>query len=164
MSPSKKTAVQRGTVFLRNRQPHDENGGDLSLLPMNTLILPGNLDDEDRTLLEKVEAGFETGGELYNACKFRAALGEAMALARAANMFLDRQAKKTRDLCFYGAPFLSVLASSADNCLTDSSGTPRSRILFRMPCSAAWSITGPVSTVSPPGPWTISHPSNIRAR
>jgi hypothetical protein len=29
------------------------------------------LDDEDRALLEKVEAGFETVGELPNACKFR---------------------------------------------------------------------------------------------
>jgi methionyl-tRNA synthetase len=34
---------------------------------------PGPLDDEDRALLEKVEAGFETVGELYNACRFRAA-------------------------------------------------------------------------------------------
>jgi hypothetical protein len=34
---------------------------------------PGELDDEDRALLEKVEAGFEMVGELYNACKFRAA-------------------------------------------------------------------------------------------
>jgi len=30
-------------------------------------------DAEDRALLEKVEAGFETVGALYNACKFRAA-------------------------------------------------------------------------------------------
>ena len=37
---------------------------------------PGELDDEDRALLEKVEAGFETVGELYNACKFRAALSK----------------------------------------------------------------------------------------
>jgi methionyl-tRNA synthetase len=43
------------------------------------------LDNEDRALLEKVEAGFETVSELYNACKFRAALGEALALAREAN-------------------------------------------------------------------------------
>ncbi|HSR30791.1 MAG TPA: class I tRNA ligase family protein, partial [Anaerolineae bacterium] len=43
------------------------------------------LDDEDRALLEKVEAGFETVGELYNACKFRAVLGEALALAREAD-------------------------------------------------------------------------------
>jgi methionyl-tRNA synthetase len=42
------------------------------------------LDNEDRALLEKVEAGFETVGALYNACKFRAALGEALALAREA--------------------------------------------------------------------------------
>jgi methionyl-tRNA synthetase len=40
---------------------------------------PGALDDEDRALLARVEAGFETVGELYNACKFRAALGEALA-------------------------------------------------------------------------------------
>jgi methionyl-tRNA synthetase len=53
---------------------------------------PGDLDDEDRALLEKVEAGFETVGELYNACKFRAALGEALALTREANGYLDRKA------------------------------------------------------------------------
>jgi methionyl-tRNA synthetase len=61
---------------------------------------PGPLDDEDRALLEKVEAGFETVGALYNACKFRAALGEALALAREANVYtfvplsagLDRKA------------------------------------------------------------------------
>jgi hypothetical protein len=34
---------------------------------------PGPLDDEDQELLAKVEAGFETVGALYNACKFRAA-------------------------------------------------------------------------------------------
>jgi methionyl-tRNA synthetase len=53
---------------------------------------PGALDDEDRALLEKVEAGFETVGDLYTACKFRAALGEALALAREANGYLDRKA------------------------------------------------------------------------
>jgi methionyl-tRNA synthetase len=52
----------------------------------------GELDAEDRALLEKVEAGFQTVGELYNACKFRAALGEALALAREANVYLDRKA------------------------------------------------------------------------
>jgi methionyl-tRNA synthetase len=53
---------------------------------------PGELDAEDRALLEKVEAGFETVGNLYNACKFRAALGEVLALAREANGYLDRKA------------------------------------------------------------------------
>jgi methionyl-tRNA synthetase len=53
---------------------------------------PGELDAEDRELLAKVEAGFETVGALYNACKFRAALGEALALAREANGYLDRKA------------------------------------------------------------------------
>jgi methionyl-tRNA synthetase len=54
---------------------------------------PGTLDGEDWALLEKVEAGFETVGELYNACKFRAApsallragLGECLVLARESN-------------------------------------------------------------------------------
>jgi methionyl-tRNA synthetase len=53
---------------------------------------PGELDAEDRALLAKVEAGFETVGALYGACKFRAALGEAMGLAREANGYLDRKA------------------------------------------------------------------------
>jgi methionyl-tRNA synthetase len=53
---------------------------------------PGELDDEDHALLEKVEAGFEAVGDLCNACKFRAALGEALALARKANGYLDRKA------------------------------------------------------------------------
>jgi methionyl-tRNA synthetase len=53
---------------------------------------PGELDSEDRALLAKVEAGFETVGALYNACKFRAALGEAMGLAREANGYLDHKA------------------------------------------------------------------------
>jgi methionyl-tRNA synthetase len=53
---------------------------------------PGELDDEDRALLAKVEAGFETVGELYGAVKLRAALGEALALAREANGYLDRKA------------------------------------------------------------------------
>jgi methionyl-tRNA synthetase len=47
-----------------------------------------------------MEAGFEMVGDLYNACKFRAALGEALALAREANVYtfavlsagLDRKA------------------------------------------------------------------------
>jgi methionyl-tRNA synthetase len=45
---------------------------------------PGALDDGDRALLEKVEGGFEMVGELYNARKFRAALGEALSLAHEA--------------------------------------------------------------------------------
>jgi methionyl-tRNA synthetase len=61
---------------------------------------PGTLDDEDRALLARVEGGFETVGELYAACKFRASLGEALALAREANSYtfaalsagLDRKA------------------------------------------------------------------------
>jgi methionyl-tRNA synthetase len=53
---------------------------------------PGALDAEDQALLAQVEAGFETVGELYGAVKLRAALGEALALAREANGYLDRKA------------------------------------------------------------------------
>jgi methionyl-tRNA synthetase len=53
---------------------------------------PGDLDAEDQALLDKAEAGFETVGELYNACRFRAALGECLSLAREANGYLDRKA------------------------------------------------------------------------
>jgi methionyl-tRNA synthetase len=53
---------------------------------------PGELDDADRELLARVEAGFETIGDLYAACKFRAALNEALALSREANGYLDRKA------------------------------------------------------------------------
>jgi hypothetical protein len=53
---------------------------------------PGDLDDEDRALLEKVAPGFDTIGELHNAVKLRAALGEVLALAREANGYLDRKA------------------------------------------------------------------------
>ena len=50
------------------------------------------LDADDRALLKKVEGGFEAVGELLDACRFRAALAEAMALAREANVYLDRKA------------------------------------------------------------------------
>jgi methionyl-tRNA synthetase len=53
---------------------------------------PGDLDAADGALLEKVEGGFQTVGELFAACKFRTALGEALALAREANGYLDRKA------------------------------------------------------------------------
>jgi len=53
---------------------------------------PGALDEIDQALLNKVESGFEPIGALIDACKFRAALGEVMALAREANRYLDEKA------------------------------------------------------------------------
>jgi methionyl-tRNA synthetase len=53
---------------------------------------PGQLDSADRELLAQVEAGFQTVGALYGACRFRAALNEALSLAREANGYLDRKA------------------------------------------------------------------------
>jgi hypothetical protein len=42
--------------------------------PCDSSVFSGQgLDDEDQVLLERVEARFETIGELYAACRFRAA-------------------------------------------------------------------------------------------
>jgi len=53
---------------------------------------PGPLDEADRELLARAEAAFLAIGDLYAGCRFRAALGEAIALAREANGYLDRKA------------------------------------------------------------------------
>jgi methionyl-tRNA synthetase len=53
---------------------------------------PGPMDEADRALLEAVEDAFEAVGDLIRACKFKAALTEAMALAHAANRYLDDKA------------------------------------------------------------------------
>jgi len=53
---------------------------------------PGTLRPADEELIAKSEAAFETVGGRLAACQFRAALGEAMALARDANKYLDDQA------------------------------------------------------------------------
>ncbi len=53
---------------------------------------PDELDEADRALLSQAEAGFEPIGALLDGCKFRAALGEAMALAREVNRYLDDKA------------------------------------------------------------------------
>ncbi len=50
---------------------------------------PGDLRDEDRALLAKIEAGFETVGGLLDEVRLRRALDEAMALAREVNVYLD---------------------------------------------------------------------------
>ena len=53
---------------------------------------PGELDEADRALLDRVAGAFETAGDLIGACKFKAALGEAMAVAHEANRYLDGKA------------------------------------------------------------------------
>jgi methionyl-tRNA synthetase len=52
---------------------------------------PGPLEDIDRSLLDQIEAGFDSVGQLLGGCKFRAALGEAMALAREANRYMEEK-------------------------------------------------------------------------
>ncbi len=51
---------------------------------------PGDLGSEDQELLQKIEGGFETIGAHLEAVRIRAALQEAMRLARQANGYLDR--------------------------------------------------------------------------
>lgn len=53
---------------------------------------PGDLRPKDQEILDKVEAGFDKVGTLYNKVKLRAALREAMALAREVNKYLDEMA------------------------------------------------------------------------
>ncbi|MCI0711215.1 MAG: methionine--tRNA ligase [Chloroflexi bacterium] len=50
---------------------------------------PGELRDEDKELIAKVEAGFDTVGNLITEVKLRAALEEAMRLATEVNIYLD---------------------------------------------------------------------------
>jgi len=53
---------------------------------------PGDLDDLDRDILARAEGGFRSVGELIGAVRLRAALEEAMSIARAANVYLDNKA------------------------------------------------------------------------
>ncbi|MFZ5917666.1 MAG: methionine--tRNA ligase [Chloroflexota bacterium] len=53
---------------------------------------PGDLDEADQALLSRIETAFEPVGALLDGCKFRAALGEVMALAREVNRYLDEKA------------------------------------------------------------------------
>lgn len=53
---------------------------------------PGAFDAADQALLHQVRGGFRGIGNLLAGCKFRAALGEALALAREVNVYLDRKA------------------------------------------------------------------------
>ncbi len=53
---------------------------------------PGPLTDSDRAVIAAVDAGFGTVGELIEAARFKAALGEAMGLATAVNQYASDQA------------------------------------------------------------------------
>jgi methionyl-tRNA synthetase len=53
---------------------------------------PGQLDEVDTQLLAQVDRAFEPIGEQINLCKFKAALADAMALARDVNKYVDEKA------------------------------------------------------------------------
>ncbi|MBN1954476.1 MAG: methionine--tRNA ligase [Anaerolineae bacterium] len=54
--------------------------------------VPGLMDRADVGLLARIDVAFEPIGCLFDRCKFRAALNEAMALARETNKYLDDKA------------------------------------------------------------------------
>jgi methionyl-tRNA synthetase len=53
---------------------------------------PGTLDDADKSILASTEAAFGKVGDLIDACKFKDALREVMALAAEANRYLNEAA------------------------------------------------------------------------
>jgi methionyl-tRNA synthetase len=53
---------------------------------------PGPLDDGDEQLLAQIARAFAPIGEQINLCKFKAALGDVMALARDVNKYVDEKA------------------------------------------------------------------------
>jgi methionyl-tRNA synthetase len=53
---------------------------------------PGELDDLDRDVLARTEDGFQSVGNLVEAVRLKAALEEALRVARAANAYLDQKA------------------------------------------------------------------------
>jgi methionyl-tRNA synthetase len=67
---------------------------------------PGKLGSEDQALLDKVEAGFDSVGDYFAQVKLRAALNEALALAREVNAYLDQ------------APWFSVIKEDRETAAT----------------------------------------------
>ncbi|MCZ6866250.1 MAG: methionine--tRNA ligase [Chloroflexi bacterium] len=53
---------------------------------------PGDLDEEDQALLARIPQALEEAGDQLGKCSFRQALGTAMALAQAANRYIDAKA------------------------------------------------------------------------
>jgi methionyl-tRNA synthetase len=53
---------------------------------------PGELTADDNGLLERIDAGFERIGALIEGSKFKAALNDALALAREVNQYLSEEA------------------------------------------------------------------------
>ncbi len=54
-----------------------------------TVPEPGPLDEQDQALLDAMDAGFDSVGELYDACKFRAATQEILRLSTLVNQYLE---------------------------------------------------------------------------
>ncbi len=53
---------------------------------------PGELGEADAAILARADGAFQTAGDLLEACKFKAAITEIMAVAHEANRYLDAKA------------------------------------------------------------------------
>lgn len=53
---------------------------------------PGDFSEADVAILARADAAFQTAGDLLEACKFKAAIAEIMAVAHEANRYLDAKA------------------------------------------------------------------------
>ncbi|HSC93060.1 MAG TPA: methionine--tRNA ligase [Gaiellaceae bacterium] len=60
-----------------------------------TVPKPGDLSDRDASLLAEIDGGFDTVGTLIEEARFKAALGEAMQLARRVNQYVNDEAPWT---------------------------------------------------------------------
>ncbi|MCU0514366.1 MAG: methionine--tRNA ligase [Anaerolineae bacterium] len=75
---------------------------------------------EDEALLARIEGGFETVGSLIERVKLREALGEAMALVREVNVYLDRREpwKRIKDDAADAARAIYTALRAIDNLKT----------------------------------------------
>jgi methionyl-tRNA synthetase len=72
---------------------------------------PGDLTSQDKELLEVVDRGFISIGSLYDACKFRAALQETLAIATKVNQYLEESSPWTTVKSDIGATARSLYTS-----------------------------------------------------
>ncbi len=102
----------------------------------------------DRELLARARAAFAAIGDLYAGCKFRAALGEAMALAREANGYLDRKAPWFQIKADRQAAATTRVRHPASRGQPEDAAGARSCRTRRSGCTSTWATTGSSSARS----------------
>jgi methionyl-tRNA synthetase len=121
---------------------------------------PGDLRPQDVEILAKVDAGFNTVGDLLETVKLRAALAEAVSIASEVNRYLDAQ-----------GPWFEIKqdkAEAAKTIFTALKAIDSLTILFApfLPFSAEKLHTyfghdgTPPSPTTPPTQWAAGNPAN----